>query len=151
MNVGMISVGWGEIVALYGAGLSTYTYFAERRRRRFSAEVSLSDGFVTLPVQGPTDMLILSANNPGERTVTMAAYGLLIPGGRQLIFPMPSPFSVKCPFELEPGKEAQVFLEPFDIRRALAEKGHRGTVSIRGFFRDQLGNRYEGRKFKIQI
>lgn len=140
---------WSDFIAVYAAGLATYTYAADRARREFTASVSMSHGFIA---HGPrlTDVLILSATNPGERAITMNGWGLLTSGDRQLIFPQ-MPQLVTFPHELQPGKELQVYLETRNFCVEMKRAGFHGRQKFYGFYRDQLGKKFKSKKFVFDV
>jgi hypothetical protein len=72
------------LVAVYGAGLSTYTFFAKRRESRRLVKVELSRGILgTYPEV--SHVLLLSASNPGNRAVTLEGISFDLPDKRQVV------------------------------------------------------------------
>lgn len=142
-------VEWSDLVAFYAAGLATFTFVNDWKRRSFTASVSMTHGFLA---QGrkTIDVVILAATNPGERNVTLSGWGLLLPNGKQLVFPnLPQP--VNFPYELGQGKQCQVFLETRQLAVDLLGSGFRGEQTFVGFFRDQLDNKFRSKKFKFNV
>ncbi|HWA97617.1 MAG TPA: hypothetical protein VG713_03970, partial [Pirellulales bacterium] len=73
------------VVAIYGAGVSTYMLVEKRRESKFDLVVSGSFGFLTGPRGLSAQMIIITVANRGQRGVIVNAPALRLPNGRTLV------------------------------------------------------------------
>ena len=86
-------------------------------------------------------MFLLEATNPGERSVKLNTMGFQLGGGKTVALPKPQS-NVNFPHRLEEGESCTVWVEIKEVANALQRDGFKGTVTLRGFYRDQLGTEY---------
>lgn len=137
------------IVAFYGAGLSTYTVFANWKDKQRQIKVKLSNGFLGGPKLSPT-MLLIEASNPGNRTVILNSPGITLPDGKTVVFPIPES-NVVFPYTIEEGQSCLVWTPMKKFASTLRNEGYKDIVKIVGFYRDQLGKEYRSNKFDFNI
>jgi hypothetical protein len=131
-------------VAVYGALLSTYTFWANRRDKRPRVRARISFGFLTLPTGLSPEMLLLECSNPGHVPVTINNPGILLSDGRTLAF-IGRQSNVAFPHTLETGRSCTAWEAAGTIVEQLTETGFSGTVRLVPFCRDQIGNTYKGK------
>ena len=145
---------WTELitaaVALYGAALSTYVFWAERKDKRRHVRVSISNGFLALGPELSPPMLLIEATNPGSRTVVLNTPGISLPDRKQIVFPNPQS-DVRFPHALAEGTKCIVWTPIALLARQLWEEGYRGKLKLRAFFRDQIGTRYKSNKMDLDL
>ncbi len=95
-------------------------------------------------------MLLIKATNPGNRTVTLNSAGIALPGGKTAVFPKPEG-NVTFPHALEEGSNCFVWTPMKEFASMLRHEGHKGTVKLVAFYRDQLGKEYRSNKLKFDI
>src|SRR5258708_38423807 len=70
------------VLAIYGAGLSTYIAFTARREKRHQLQVAISHGFLVAgPHLGPTRVMVV-ASNSGHRPIVLQSAGMRLLDGR---------------------------------------------------------------------
>ena len=138
------------IVAVYAAGLSTYVAVVQRRDKRPQIEAKLAFGFLTFGPRLSDQQLLLTAANVGERTVTLAAGGLLLPDKSQVIS-FANNSTDRFPHQLEAGKSMTMWFELGPLIGRLAERGHSGTVKVRAMFRDQTSREYLSSPLQLDL
>lgn len=73
------------IIAVYGAGLSTYTIWSARKEHKRELKVELMYGVSTHPLAPKGLLLIIQALNTGRKTVTLSSMGLILPNKEKKI------------------------------------------------------------------
>ena len=138
------------LVAIYAAILSTYTLLSSRKEKKRQIKVELSFGFrVFGPKLGPTSLLI-TASNPGYRTVTLTGVGIRLPDNRQAILPNP-PSDVQFPYDLPEGKHCTAWFDAKELAATLRREGFAGKVKLVGFYRDALGTVYASNRLRFNM
>lgn len=139
------------LVAVYGAGLSTWTFYHNRARTRIRLNIEIAMGF--LPVMGsglgPTN-LILEVSNPGHRAVTVQPPSILLPDGRQVVFMNPNS-EVEFPFELREGKNCHSWTPLRDLAIQIGDAGLSGTVDLVASVKDLVGNEFKSKKWPLDV
>jgi len=108
-----------------------------------SIKIKISEGITNNPIEPekPLWLLLISAANAGEKTVTLERWGFRLPDNKTLVFP--SSFNgVTMPFELNPGKKCQIAVISVEAEDALKDEGYQKKVELVGFFADQLDEEY---------
>jgi len=136
-------------VAIYGAGLSTYTALVSRRaaQRRLRAELTLG---VIGDQPEPRTVFLLSAVNPGQRVVTITMAVIRLPDGRQFV-PLDPPLAQFLPRELREGQRFSIPVPIAHVVTALAEAGYRDRVRLRADFRDVLDINHMSRPLRGNV
>lgn len=138
-------------VAVYGAGLSTVTFRAQRRERRAIVKVQTSNGFAVWGQRG-NPQLQITATNAGERPVVIEAAGFKLPNGQDtLALINPTTSTMQFPHQLAPHHNCLVAEDMAEIAGSLAQAGHRGRIKLVGFFRDQDGNVFRAKPCDFDI
>lgn len=139
-------------VAVYGAGLSTYSQIRRSREKKIRVKVSLSFGFRPVGADIGPQMLILAAMNHGEKPVMLTSCALWLPGNRRMVsIPQRSFDMVSLPHELKPGRSCQQFFTMREIAEALHENRWTGIVKLRAEYGDALGNHYRSKPVKANV
>jgi len=145
----MPSVTWTEaiiaLVALYGAGLSTYTLIMSISNQKRKVTATLTWGVIG-DNQRPSWVFFLTAANPGNRTVTLSTPYILLPNGKRFVIPQ-MPGNVVFPHDLEEGKNCIAWFPISDVIQALTDEGYQNNISIIGVFTDALGTDYKSKEF----
>jgi hypothetical protein len=97
-------------------------------------------------------MIISTAKNTGRKTVTLTSVGLIMPikDKDHLLF-LNTNSAISFPVELAESKSCQVWDVAKEIAQDLAQQGLSGTVYVRGYFQDAIGNEYRSKKVKFNI
>ena len=147
--------GWDVIITLliasYGAIVSTYSVWNARKEHKREVKVKISFGFLKQVTVSPP-MLMLSAMNTGTKTVTLSSMGLILPAKEKkyLYFMRPDSY-VTFPHDLLEGKDVLVWITTKELAHDLKQEGYSGTISLRGFYRDAIGNEYKSHAMKFDI
>jgi hypothetical protein len=146
---------WPELitgaVAVYGAILSSITFYFQRRAARPTVRASFATDLVPDPVGQVETVFILRAENHGHRKVYVQQPVLDLPGEKQMVFPYPLRGDATFPHGLEPGQSCTVILSVRDTVRSLRSQGYSGTMKVTATFPDQLGTRYRSPAFKLDL
>jgi hypothetical protein len=158
-------------IALYGAVTSTIALFMNvalgvlifrDRYPRIKVLVQLGS---TIQVEGgpPTTMLltdlpgnppprdlILSAQNTGQRQVTLGARGYILPTGEHFS-PATVVSSVPLPYPLRSGEACHCWSPARDLALGFREHGLSGTIQLIGYYADQLGHVYRAKPFAFDV
>ncbi len=139
-------------VAVYGAILSTMTFRAQRRDRRASVRVKVTNGLPAFADRLGNVQLLLEATNTGERPVVLEAAGYKLPNGDSLALIAPSLRTLpQFPCELSPHRSGMVAEYMYDIAGSLAQAGYVGRVPLLGFVRDQEDNEYSSKPWDFNV
>ena len=114
------------LAALWGAGLSTAIYFADRRTKTPRLQVGLRIGPIDKPVDPP--VLTVTVENRGAPEVIIDGWGLQLPRRQRL----------PVPWESGIGYVGMDLVKP-----KLRTMGHVGRVKIRGYYQDHTGKVYK--------
>ena len=139
------------VVAVYGAGLSTYILIRNYREKRRQLTVTFSNGWLTFGPELSKFMLFITIANPGNRTVTINCPHIKLPDGKSMFFPNPMS-DVTFPYELKEGKNCRVWIEMELLKRDLIEHGYTGNVNLKARVEDRTGKLYKPKKpWKLNI
>ena len=141
---------WGDkvvaVVAVYGAILSTWNLYDQRRRRapRIKVQFSIDLCDEEHNKSGQSGITI-AAQNHGEYPVTLSSVGILVPR-RQTPISFSPPSTPTFPVELSPGRQIKAWIPVMDLAKELQSRGLRGRVALRAVIYDQLGNCFRSKK-----
>ena len=139
------------VVAIYGAVISTITFFSRRNEKQRQLKVRFSNGFTIFGQNFSELMLIIEVSNPGFRDVTINVPSLILPDRKPVVFPNPQS-NVRFPYKLEEGTKCMVWTEMKDLAQNLKENGYTGILKIDAEVDDGAGRRYKSRKsWKLNI
>jgi hypothetical protein len=130
------------LVALYGAGLSTFNYLAQRQRDRRALKVEIidsGDGGCSQPT------LDVSAVNIGFRSIHLENRhaAIILKDGEEIVTLSPTgEFCTHLPYELKESEKFTAQITVNELSALLAEKGYKGCVKLRGHLFDAEGNAY---------
>ena len=138
------------VVAVYGAGLSTYVFLVERRDKKRRLKVGVSYGFLTFGPSLSDQMIFLEAVNTGSRPVFLDAPYLLLPDNKTIVFPTSSG-DVNFPHELHAGRSCKIWVPLNELSAALIREGYGSDVQLAACYRDQMGTRFRSKKFRFSL
>jgi len=153
-------------VALWGAVLSTYNTYQQRKMNKPNIKVELQNdrldktvGFneygFEIPKAVPT--IIFVAINKGQKIVTLDGFDLLLSDNGQINVDFQkgqlsyAQDHLTFPYELLPGKRVNYHVYIEDIAQALREMGYSGKVKLTGNFKDQIGKVYSSNSYCVDI
>lgn len=137
-------------VAVYGAGLSTYTLIRNLKEKQRQVNVNLSNGCLTFGPELSQAMIFIEASNPGNRTVILNTVGISLPDKRTLVFPNPES-NVHFPHPLPEGTGCMVWTPLKELAQRLTQGGYSGRLKLVGYYRDQVGTLYTSNTFALDI
>ena len=146
--------GWDIIITLliatYGAVLSTYSAWTARQEHKREIKAQLAYGMVRegYPPTVST-VLIISALNPGEKTVTLSSTGLILPNKKHLAFLEPR--NLQLPHDLPDGKSCSTYIDTKELAEELRKQGYSGKVKLIGYYGDALGERHKSKSLRFDI
>ena len=148
------SVTWPTIltavVALYGAGLSTYNAFSTYIKNRRHLIIKLSFGLTSPSTQKSLKAIFVKVANPSEKNITINSIVLVMPDCNQALLPH-LPGSTTLPHDLAPGKDCVIFADAENFAHDLFENGYRGTIKIKAKCFEATGKEYLSNRLKYDI
>jgi hypothetical protein len=129
------------LVAGYGALLATYSAITKWRESRRIVIVSLKHGIPTFGTSLGPDILLVTATNPGTQVVRLLNVTIRMPDGATLT-PFGFESSNPLPCDLEPGRCVDSWIDKEAVKQTLRRGGERGTIKLKGVYRDALGTEY---------
>ncbi|MGA2912568.1 MAG: hypothetical protein ABSE07_03535 [Methanoregula sp.] len=89
-------------------------------------------------------MLGLTGMNTGDLPITLSHWGFGLPNGNYIPSqPVIFPGVANLPHKLLPGENVTVVMDNSWIATHLKQAGYPNTICLRGFFQDQIENKYE--------
>jgi hypothetical protein len=134
------------VVAVYGAGLATYTAVTTRRATERLLKVRLTLHVIADRPE-PRTVLMLRAASAGQRKVKLQGACIRFPDGRQF-FPLDPLLAAFLPREIAEAETLDIPVAIEHVVQALQESGYDGRVSLRAEFRDILDVRYVSRPLR---
>jgi hypothetical protein len=136
------------LLAIYGAGLSTFNLIQAVRKERRTISVRYS---TVIPTYGSTlgrCFAKVEAVNAGHRPVTIKTLALELQSGAKLFSfqsdQLPGMPDTRLPAVLSDGATAHLFVPYADIAGALVNAGCAGKTPLRPYCEDTVGNEYRG-------
>jgi hypothetical protein len=146
-------VPWFQIItaaiAAWGAGLSTFNYFAQRRRDRRIVKVEIHD-----PGDEGTFPPILQVNavNTGYRSVHLEHVAIVLANGEEIVWDRTFATTTDdLPCELKEGKKFTANSMVNDLTILLMEKEHTKFANIRAHIVDEGGNVFRSRWHRYRM
>ena len=133
------------IVAIYGAIMSTITFFSKHKEKQRQLKVSFSNGFTPYGDNLGGLMLIITVSNPGFRDVTINVPRLILSDKKTVVFPNPQS-DVRFPHKLEEGTKCIVWTEMKELAQNLKRNGYNGVIKIDADVEDGAGQTYKSEK-----
>lgn len=138
------------LLALYGAGLSTWLAVVQRRDKHPRVKVKATYGFLTAGSQLSEQQVLIEIANIGEKPITISSGGLLLPNKVTLMGGMRSEnTTAPLPHELNHGKSFTMWFDLRQVEMALAQSGFPPGSEIRAKFCDQTSNVYLSPPLKV--
>lgn len=144
------------LLALYGAGLSTYNTWSARREKALVEKrvlrVTVARGF---PVYDDGidrgDLVIVTATNVGQRTVIAKSIELQLPDGHHYPKVERGPHDSQLPATLKDGESASIYYSLPQLQQALYRHYEReDPVVLVPVCTDSVGNRHTGESIEIR-
>jgi hypothetical protein len=89
-------------------------------------------------------MLAITGMNIGELPITLSSWGFELPNKNYIIdFPCLLPEPVRFPYKLPPWESITVAMKNARVASTLKDAGYENNITLVGFFKDQIGNKYE--------
>ena len=161
------------LVALYGAMLSTYNLYQQRRKERPDLKITYAiekcdkiegiDQYCD-PIKKPNVLtIVFSILNKGQRAVMLEKFELWIKNAEIIevpevhhgyhhngIFNYLEDF-FPLPYDLQPDRKYNLRIHVEDIAKVLHEKGYLNKVELVGHFMDQAGNSYKSPSYWLDL
>jgi hypothetical protein len=139
------------IVALWGAGLSTYQYIAGKKEQRRQVKVTIFSTLATITASGqPHFALYATAVNTGRRPVSLHSPMLEMGDPPHVYIDVyhRNP-KVAFPYEVTEGRECAVRVQTEPLAAGLEQDGVAGGVELVAVFTDATGGRYRSEPMKV--
>jgi hypothetical protein len=133
------------IVAIYGAGLSTFIFIKEQNRYKRKISIKMSFGCLTSDNALSDQMLLFEISNPGNKPVTVTGPKVILPDKQNMYFPNIGT-NVGFPTTIEPGKNVIAWVPLSVIKTNLKSAGYSGTIRLKSSVEDQANNVYKCHK-----
>lgn len=138
------------VIAVWGAGLSTYKVLSDYRTSKRTLKVEVTNGFISQGNEVSPPILNISAINIGFRDVTLNSVGFLLPDGRKTIM-MEQNTAVRFPYTLTEGNQCTVWKFRSKMAEELKKNGFLGKVELRGYYQSATGDYFKSKPFKFDI
>jgi hypothetical protein len=139
------------LIAIYGAGLSTYNTRVARKRDVSQVTVTLKYGHLTFgPELDDDEKLLVAASNPSQHPITLTGVGLRLPDKRTLIWPEPQGDN-PLPFIMGAGMGCMHWHSAVQINKRLKLAGFSGKVKLRGFYNDALDRTHLSKAVEFEV
>lgn len=141
------------VIALWGAVLSSWIFFKERFK---TIKVSLGIGLIKYPVPFGTSksvsdpILSVDANNHTNRIAVLEIPEIELSSKDKSIL-VNYKSNITFPYELKPYNRCVAWVDLKNFAKNMVEKGHSGTIRIRGVYRDALGKKYKGKYMDLDL
>jgi hypothetical protein len=133
------------LIALYGAGLSTYLLWRSKRHLRVYITPDFrvyADGAIS------TQMVSIKVVNTGFRPVGITVPTIRLPNGKFVSFTDVDGLK-SFPKRLEDGETASLSMTMRKLANSLKEAGQSGKVTIRPCCYDTAEKRWFGKRFRV--
>ncbi|MHB0913533.1 MAG: hypothetical protein ACYC2Y_08810 [Armatimonadota bacterium] len=131
------------LIALYGAILSTYTHFIEKRRKLVVQLVLQKPDY-----EGARREFCIVIRNPGYQAASIYKFGLLDKRNKNI---KGLSYTQEPPYDLLPGHSSDHAIYRGDMVKRLEKHGCSGEVRIRGYCMDGLGKSYKSKPFALNL
>jgi hypothetical protein len=138
------------LIALYGAGLATFTFLQQAKEKRAHVKVTFTIGLLPWPGREMETVILLTASNPGHKKVILNTPGITLPDKKQLIFFEPNS-NVRFPYSLEPEASCVVWYNIKAFAEELTSQGFYGKVNLVAYFTDSVGRKHESKNVTFNI
>ncbi|MFE4571349.1 hypothetical protein [Paenibacillus chitinolyticus] len=128
------------IIALYGAVLSTITFYSNKKEKTRQLEVKIYNGFLTYGPELSEAMLFIEIVNKGYKKAVVNVPSLVLPDRKTIIFPNPQA-NVQFPYSIEEGTNCQVWCEIPELVRTLNQYGYSGKIKLKASVSEQGGKK----------
>jgi hypothetical protein len=142
------------IAAVIAVVLSFYNLYVYYRDKKPRIRVKYSSSILGTPGLGVASPLLftITAMNIGLQPVNLSSCGILLPDNTKLQFVSEDEHTFKTlPKQLLAGESVDISREYAYLARQLKNAGFSGKITVKGFFQDQVGDRYEGKKNQFNI
>ena len=141
------------VLAIWGAGLSTYSFLVAKRKEKRSIQVKVSTVMLTYGSELGPPIAKLEAINIGQRVVTVSTLTFETPTKGRM-FPLaenryPGMSDTKLPVSLNDGQSAQMHISYHEIGEALVGNGKTGRIRIVPVCVDSTGGEHRGEPWDI--
>jgi hypothetical protein len=139
------------VIALYGAGLSTFNLFDSLKKEKRRIVVSCEPTFYAYPDGNVgTQQTSIKIANHGQRAVVVNAPKLRMPNGK-FMFLAGADGAKKFPKRLEDGDSVSLTIPDSEISKTLVRAGYSGNVKLRPQCTDQTERRYRGKALMFTV
>ncbi|MDG6219682.1 MAG: hypothetical protein QCI00_09640 [Candidatus Thermoplasmatota archaeon] len=135
------------LVALYGALLSSYTFYETYLGKQYLVKTEIGYGITTDYIETYRSYSI-EAKNIGERTVVLSQVSFLLPDSKQIIIQEPLN-ERRLPHKLGPGESFLIEYPMQKLNDVLENEGLSDLAEISARYKDQLGNNYDSKPILI--
>ena len=135
------------LIAVYGAGLSTYIAVREWKAKRPDIRVEVTEGRVQLSLDAWSDHnIFIEARNQGHKAVTLSIMvGFILPDGERWLITRPLGGTESLPYELMPEKRYMVRTPAQKLASELESMGFPDKVSLIGYYDDEVGRKHKSK------
>lgn len=139
------------VVSIASLSISLYNLRVARQKDQRRIKVTLTFGIVPTRRGTAQPVLLIRATNPGDRSVTLASPGILLPNNKHMVFLEPIS-NVQFPYELAEGKSCETVTPVKEIAQMLQRQhGYSGELMLRGYYDNSLGGKYISEELKFNV
>lgn len=138
------------VVAIYGAGLATYTFIVQRLEKRHRVKVKLWLGFLSVGSNDAKDIVILEAANSGVTHVHLSECCIELPENENR-FIAKFNYDREFPATLAPGESVQAFIESAVFIKAARDSGYDKSVRAIAKFSNKGGDIFKSKEENLNL
>lgn len=137
------------IIAIYGAIISTYSLYLNRKDKIATIRVRLKENHIIAgELHGPP-FIQLEALNFGLLDITFNHAFITTKNKKSKFYPEHK--HIHFPYDLAKGKSLQIVCNPENISIKFHKDGFSSSIKIIGIFTDAIGNEYKSRPIKFDV
>lgn len=138
------------LVALYGAGLATFTFSVQQLEKKHRVKVKLWLGFIGAGQNGAKDIVLLEAANSGVTHVHLSECCIELPDKKENFIARFN-YDRDFPSTLAPGESVQAFIDSETFIKAARESGYDKSVIARAKFANKGGDIFRSKEEKLDL
>jgi hypothetical protein len=136
------------VLAFYAAVLATYAIVAPRIKLQRCLHVRVMPGYLNQNTAAGEAMVVISATNRGQKSITLASTGLSLPRRGPVMF-LRVEGDASLPHALAPGKSCRFWIPAHRVSRAIRDSGVSGRARIVGLLTDETDRTYRSRAYRF--
>jgi hypothetical protein len=138
------------LIALWGAILATYKVISDYSKNARKIRVRIFYGILTQGNAGLPRTIQITAQNIGNRTVTLTSAGYILPDKKYISIIVPHG-SIELPHTLDEGKQCSIWQTQKELAEDLKEHGYSGKIKLTGYYGSAIGKTWKSKPTDFDI